>query len=258
MAEPRAGFRYQLSPTALPWLLVAISVLAVNVGFVIAVHERHVDPCWPYWQGCASISKVGRMGAAAHLYRFGMLPYATFLAAYWLLNRGWTRRLGLRHGADAMTACGLTSALALVIYLSVLGSHGELYQFMRRVGVLFYFIGSVSGHAVLARMLASTCREPGPLRRPWLLLCASGLALLAMGVLSVPAYWVMEEDDPLENALEWNGAALMQLQLLSVAELWRRTELRLSWHADAPAPGAPGARRRLSCRHRGRSGRERD
>ena len=225
-----------MSLAALPWLLFCIGVLTVHVGFALAVREGHIDACWPYWDGCASISKVGRQGDAAHLYRFGLLPYAALLGIYWLLNQGWMRQLGLRRGADAMAACGIVSALALAVYLSVLGSHGELYQFMRRVGVMFHFIGAVAAHAMLVHMLAPSCRNAGPLRGPWRALRVLLFALLVMGALSVPAFWVMEEDDVLENALEWTGTALIQLQLLCVAELWRRSGLHLRWHVGEPEP----------------------
>ena len=174
-----------MSLAALPWLLFCISVLTVHVGFALAVREGHIDACWPYWDGCASISKVGRQGDAAHLYRFGLLPYAALLGVYWLLNQGWMRQLGLRRGADAMAVCGIASALALAVYLSVLGSHGELYQFMRRVGVMFHFIGAVAAHAMLVHMLAPSCRNAGPLRGPWRALRVLLFALLVMGALSV-------------------------------------------------------------------------
>ncbi len=229
---------YQMSPAALPWLMFAAGMLAISLGFILAMREGYIDACFPYWDGCASISKVGRQGDAARLYRFALLPYATFLLVYWLLNLGWTRQLGLRRGAWAMTACGLVSALALMVHLSVLGATGELYPVMRRIGVTCYFLGAMAGHALLAYMLAPLCRERLALRRPWSALRALLIALLAMGALSVPAYWVVQEDGPLENILEWNGTLLMQLHLICVALLWSRTGLRLRWHAAVPAEGA--------------------
>src|SRR5690606_41240254 len=82
-----------------------------------------------------------------------MMPLSCLLAFYWIFQRHWLEQeCGHKLIHQIILALGITSALALIVYVNFLGSDGEIYRFMRRFGVTVYF-----GFAMLAQLLSLYC-----------------------------------------------------------------------------------------------------
>lgn len=227
-------------------LLAVWPVLVVHACFLVSVVEGHASLCNPYWDGCASISRAGRHGWAFFLFKAGMLPYAAALASYWWLNHLWLRALGAR-AARGMLLAGWTGALFLVLYATFLGSDGEVYQWLRRTGIHVYFSMTFVAQALLIAALRRHGRAlaavdaPSAAQRPawparlvttmlvlaWLI---AGLGLAFAGV----ARWLDIERDRLENAIEWQAALLMQVNVLLTVLAWRATAFRLTAGTGRP------------------------
>lgn len=174
-------------------------IVVVHVAYLISWQEGWVPACWPYWEGCTSISRAARHGSANLWFKLTMLPYALLLARYWLrvhavLEPGATR--------EAMRALGLIATGFLLLYVSFLGVEGETYQWLRRYGITGYFGGMVLALMLVTRLMPSPSR---------LLLAA---LLLGLGLASIPLQHWASDRDAAVNALEWSYALLMMLGLM--------------------------------------------
>ena len=126
------------------WIVIlsgAVPVVAVHLAWWINGPTLVPGDCSPYLTGCLSVSGASRGGEGLHLFRALMLPTTTLLALSWLLLGRWLTWLdgSLRRGARWMAWLGFTGALFLVLYATWLGTDGDLYRWLRRQGVIFFF-----------------------------------------------------------------------------------------------------------------------
>jgi hypothetical protein len=197
--------------------------LVTHLALLLSINAGRVEACIPYLEGCTSISRAARHDLANDLFRYVMLPVALLHLYNWLAARHWLARRH-PHSRAGMTLfpLGLTAALALAVYVYALGSEGELYRFMRRFGITFYFAASYLAQLAFVKRLGEIER---PARIEQRAMLAIGLMLLGMGVGNVVVGAAIENDalkDRIENILEWNLALLMTFWFLLQARLWRR------------------------------------
>ena len=210
-----------------PLIAGLLPIVAVGLSYVIASSLDVIPSCIPFVHGCTSISATGRYPPTIFLFRATMLPESVLLLVYWLLSVAWLRSLG-REARLAATGgiwigwLGTGASLALVLYVTFLGTHEPFYEFMRRFGIYLYFLFTIVAQIVLA---LSLLRLPlvGVLRR--LVRVQLGLALLpfALGALNTTLKATLADPDPVENVIEWNVALLMQLYIVLSWIGWRHT-----------------------------------
>ena len=70
----------------IPFVLGVLAIIAGNVSFILSVNEGFVETCFPYFEGCTSISKTGRQGLSFIVFKLIILPVMTLLSIYWLLS----------------------------------------------------------------------------------------------------------------------------------------------------------------------------
>lgn len=178
--------------------LTLLPLLAVHAAYLLSADAGHVPWCWPWFEGCTSISRAARFGTANLLFKLLMLPHALLLARYW----------SQPAFAAPVRRLGVAAAGALALYLLFLGWEGGLYQGLRRFGITAYF-----GGVVLAQLLVLHERQvSGTLRRGrrLALLVLAG-ALVGLGLLSLPAQYGPMASDAAVNRIEWLYALLMIL-----------------------------------------------
>jgi hypothetical protein len=220
----------------LPLACALIPVLAVHVAFWLSVRDGHVPFCMPYFEGCTSISRAARYGLGNHVFQFLMLPCAVLQALFWASARGWLRMVHADPRAgSSLPWLGLVAGAFLILYANFLGTEGEIYQLLRRYGVIVYF-----AMTYLAQ-LALLHRLPGlPLPRAMLpLAMAVCVAMLVLGLISTWASAsITERDlkDAVENVLEWNLGALLTAWFLLMAWLYRFVGVRA--RLDVPRSGS--------------------
>jgi hypothetical protein len=212
------------------WLPVAIAlipVVAVHAAWALATREGFVEPCIPYLDGCASISRVARHGTANLVFKLLMAPCALLQLVLWQRSRRWIAALARDPRCGATLAwLGVVAGVALVVYVLALGSEGMLYRFMRRYGITFYFAATYVAQLVFLRALLQRIGDriagSAPVARGMTATC---VAMLAVGLASVAVSgWIELPDtkDRLENLLEWHLGVLLTGWFLLHALLWRR------------------------------------
>ncbi len=213
------------------WLLpltVALAPFVVtHVALLLSVQAGYVEPCIPYLTGCTSISRAARHGLANDLFQAVMMPVAVLHAVNWYAAARWLRASHAAPRAGAtLLPLGLVAAVALAVYAYALGTEGELYRWMRRFGITFYFAASYLAQLVFTHRLHQIERPPGMEQRAMVVI---GVVLLGMGFSSVAVSALVRDEatkNAIENVLEWNLALLMTGWFLLMARLWYRLAYR--------------------------------
>jgi hypothetical protein len=132
-----------------------------------------------------------------------LLPQAAFLAILWWSASDWLKQVSSRPGrTNVILISGVVGAAALVVYVSLLGSQQPFYEFMRRFGIYFYFLGTAISQLALTWALPkSTLRTA--------MLFAVGTPF-ALGLANLSQKSLLIETDLLENRIEWIAALMMQ------------------------------------------------
>lgn len=209
-----------------------LPVLVVHACYAISAKAGFIPACIPYLAGCTSISATGRHGVSWVIFKAGMIPAALVMIAYWTLCRRWLLGLGRpdAKAVRAMCALGIISALFLILYTIFLGSKGDFYNLMRRYGVTVHLSFGVLAQMLLTRELLLAA-QGGALLRIARAQLGVLVALLAIGLASIPVGALMTDPGHARNMIEWNFAALMALYYVLT---WRAAR------ASAPAPSWGG------------------
>lgn len=210
----------------LPLFAGIAPIAGVTLAYWLGVHYDVLPSCLPYLDGCTSISATGRYMPGSMVFRAVMLPQSAVLVFVWYLAVVWLRVLSPSSKApNAILVSGLVGALALVIYITFLGTKAPFYGFMRRFGIYFYFLGTAIAQLTLAIALLVHARRTARLSlnriaTAMLLLCALPFAF---GILNIVLKAILEDADRVENSIEWISAVLMQIYFVVLYLAWRNT-----------------------------------
>ena len=219
----------------LPMITGLLPIIGANIAYAIGVIFETVPVCFPYTEGCVSISAAGRPPPGSFLFRAVHLPYATVLAATWYFAWAWLEAAAPgrhRQRGLAMLGCGLIASLALILYVTFLGTREPIYEFMRRGGVYFYFAGATFAQILFTTMLLSQTRDSGDqiLRRCALFMLGLCVLPFVLGLANLGQKAVLAKAvaDPIENSIEWIAAFFMQAWYVVLYVVWRRTGFDLA------------------------------
>jgi len=214
----------------LEWLALWTGLLpfiVINISYAVSAFGGHIPACFPYIFGCTTISSAGRYGFSYFFFKAGIIPAAVLLAAFWIMCRRWLVELGDDSSAWGrwIAVLGVLAAVFLVLYTVFLGHRGDFYNLMRRFGVNLYFgFSGLAQIMLLARLQRLRTRGvtkiPNQLLRPMLLLL---IALLIIGLASIPiSNFIVDKKQP-RNIVEWNFALLMIGYYVLAWRAWRAT-----------------------------------
>jgi len=209
------------------WLFPTLVVIGC---FMLSVRLGLIEGCFPFTDGCSSISAACRKEPVIHLFRAVMLPSATLLAAQWLVVGGWLGSLGERGRARAwIVFLGVTGAVFAILYAVFLGTDGPAYNLMRRYGVTVYFGFTALAELLLSARLWNLAGEGRRELGTGLAAAMVGVsaAMLLLGIANI-VFSNYLDNDRAENVIEWFFALIMHgfFGLLAVA--WARGRLRLA------------------------------
>lgn len=194
----------KLSFRQLAWLMGLWPIVVVHTAYVISAQAELVPWCLPYVEGCTSISRAARHGAANIFFKLSMLPYVPLLAYFW-----WRAAALSSARSGWMRAAGLTGTAFLLLYVIFLGIEGDIYQWLRRFGITFYFGMTLLALMLLARRFRDQARA----------LVALCWLMLGLGLASIPLQHLALDRDAAVNALEWSYALLMMLAFIATKSL---------------------------------------
>lgn len=206
------------------WLLCWIGSIS---AFLLSANAGYVDWCMPHLTGCDSISASGRHGWGFFVFKATMLPAAGLLLVYWVLCYRWLTALvppgQPQPGSDrAIFTLGFVGTLFLILYVTFLGSDGDVYRTLRRYGTIIYFGFTYLAQVLMARRLVALAVDPPVVR--WKVRLA--VFMLVTGLTFAIAANLVADSDPLQNISEWNCASALSSFPLLTWLVWRRTGVR--------------------------------
>ena len=210
----------------LPLLAGLLPLLAAYLAFGIGVIADVLPPCIPFIDGCASISATGRNPPGSYLFRAIMLPHAIFLLMTWYFAVLWIRALdpsARRSTMSGIHISGIVSAIALILYVTFLGTTEPFYELMRRFGIYLFFLAMAVAELLVVLALLRAPRVVGDaamkrMAQVMLILC---LLPFALGVLNLYLKAKLADADVSENVIEWIAATLMHGYLIVMYFMWR-------------------------------------
>lgn len=226
----------------LPLLAAALPLIAMFGALWIGIASETLPACFPPLDGCFSISATGRKPPGSFLFRAVMLPHALLLAFLWYLTVLWLRSLDAdlrRSTTNAILISGLVGSLALVVYVTFLGTKEPLYEFMRRVGIYFGYLGTALAQLFVALALAriSKALADERLRIAARFLVAVCVVAFCLGILNSVLKVVLEDADASENRIEWIVSILMQSYFFVLFLAWRSTDMTTLVRVRKPGVG---------------------
>ena len=213
----------------LPLVAGVVPVMGVFFAYWLGVQNGLLPACMPPLDGCTSISSTGRYLPGSMYFRAVMLPQAAILSILWWLSAEWLRAMSPLSKAgtrNALLICGIVGALALIIYVSFLGTHQPFYEFMRRFGIYFYFLGTA-----LSQLLLTLSLGRSRTARAMLILC---LLPYVLGIANLVQKELVAAPNNFQNRIEWIAALLMQAWFVLLFFVWRRSEIRVSVSVRQP------------------------
>lgn len=209
----------------LPLIAGLVPLIAVFGSLWIGVASEALPACFPVLDGCFSISATGRKPPGGFLFRAAMMPWSMLLLILWFFAVLWLRSLepGLRRSTTmAILISGIIGSLALIIYTTFLGTKEPIYEFMRRIGIYFGFLGVGVAQIIIAIALHRICKSRQlkhlvKTARFMLGLCAMPLLL---GILNLILKEILEDADQAENRIEWIVFLVMQSYFFVLYYAW--------------------------------------
>ncbi|MDH3613439.1 MAG: hypothetical protein OES10_09175 [Gammaproteobacteria bacterium] len=218
---------------SLPLLAGIAPLVAIFGALWIGVASDALPSCFPLIDGCISISATGRKPPGSFLFRSVMATQPVLLVVVWYFSVLWLRSLDpeLRRSTTvAILTSGIVGSVALITYVTFLGTKEPIYEFMRRFGIYFGFLGVGVAQIVVAVALRRICRSSRQRRfvktaRVMLGLCA---AVLALGILNMFLKRVVDDADSSENRIEWIVFVVMQCYFFALYHAWQLTDFGVS------------------------------
>jgi len=210
----------------LPLIAGIAPLVAIHLAYWLGVTNNVLPACVPYLEGCTSISATGRYMPGSLLFRAVMLPQSIVLLFLWYFAARWLRQISPSSNAPTtIVLSGLAGALALILYVTFLGTKAPFYEFMRRFGIYFYFLGTAVAQLTLASALLNHAVRAATQtlkRYAVLMLWFCGLPF-ALGILNLILKSLMDDANYMENRIEWVSALSMQFYFIVVYFAWRKT-----------------------------------
>lgn len=197
----------------------------LNIRAGAALDPQYI--CNPYLEGCVSTSRAVRSGPGLSWFKAVMLPMALLIGIAWRFVYQWMGETspdfpGIRRWTFRL---GIGGAVALVFYVLFLGTDGEVYSWLRRYGVVFFFGLTALAQLLLARFVAGAFR--GGFSRTAGAFIAIVSTQWLIGVFSVfKRYMFADADviDRIQNVTEWWMLVAMSLGFVFIGLLLRRAQ----------------------------------
>ncbi|PID62809.1 MAG: hypothetical protein CSB44_03100 [Gammaproteobacteria bacterium] len=201
-------------------------MVTVAICTVWSMSAELAPRCFPFTDGCLSISAACRSTPVIHFFRIVMLPISIVSLFFW-----WRLAVLPVPTVDARSmywrivrALGIVGSIFFVLYVCHLGTKGEMYEFLRRLGIYVFFGGvgmaqlmatigyrRIAGAATPASLVTEAHRSESRIVHRG---AATGMTivivtLLLLGPLNLILKALLEDPDAAENRIEWIFALLM-------------------------------------------------
>ena len=215
-----------MQPRTLALIITILPFLASNGVYLLSAYEGFIPWCIPYIDGCTTISKAARSGNSIFIFRATMIAYGVLLIWFWIYAKQWLNQL---YGHTTNTAriilwLGIVGAIFLIVYIDFLGTTGEMNRFMRRYGIMIFYIFTplaqllmLKQHYNILPSLPEGTIKPRVLQYQLVTI----LLMLIIGIISIALDGTQSKTYESENIVEWNFSLLLNMYFLGMIFIWK-------------------------------------
>ena len=191
-----------------------LPISTVIISYIASVQFNLVESCIPFFEGCTSISRVGRNFPVKIFFKPMMYLYAIFLFLYWYRFLEKLKNFEIKEKKFYLFA--FFSVVFLILYITFLGE-GKIYNFFRRVGIYVYIFLIVISQFLISKKLY-LIREK--INKNFIIKFIKinyflSLLLVLSGLILLPLLLIKIDNFPqIKNIISWNYFTLIQLYFL--------------------------------------------
>jgi len=155
-----------------------------------------------------------------------MIVYGVLLIWFWIYAQQW---LNLLYGHTTKIAriilwLGVVGAIFLIVYIDFLGTTGEMNRFMRRYGIMVFYIFTPLAQLLMLKLhynILPSMPEGAIKPRVLQYQLVTILLMLIIGIISIALDGTQSKTYESENIVEWNFSLLLNMYFLGMIFIWK-------------------------------------
>ena len=191
-----------------------LPVFTVIISYLISIKLNLVATCIPNFEGCTSISRVGRYEPVKFFFKPMMYFYALSIFFFWNI---FLQEINIiRIKSKYLIILTFITVIFLCLYITFLGE-SKVYSFFKRIGIYFYILSIVILQFSSNKMLIKNKKKLSKFFNYKIVkfnfylssfLVISGLILLPILIIKIDTF------PQIKNIISWNYFLLIQLFFL--------------------------------------------
>ena len=191
-----------------------LPVFTVIISYLISIKLNLVAICIPNFEGCTSISRVGRYEPVKFFFKPMMYFYALSIFFFWNIFLQEIKIIRIK--SKYLIILTFITVIFLCLYITFLGE-SKVYSFFKRIGIYFYILSIVILQFSSNKMLIKNKKKLSKFFNYKIVkfnfylssfLVISGLILLPILIIKIDTF------PQIKNIISWNYFLLIQLFFL--------------------------------------------
>ena len=191
-----------------------LPVFTVIISYLISIKLNLVATCIPNFEGCTSISRVGRYEPVKYFFKPMMYFYALSIFFFWNIFLQEIKIIRIK--SKYLIILTFITVIFLFLYITFLGE-SKVYSFFKRIGIYFYILSIVILQFSSNKMLIKNKKKLSKFFNYKIVkfnyylssfLVISGLILLPILIIKIDTF------PQIKNIISWNYFLLIQLFFL--------------------------------------------
>ena len=191
-----------------------LPVFTVIISYLISIKLNLVATCIPNFEGCTSISRVGRYEPVKFFFKPMMYFYALSIFFFWNIFLQEIKIIRIK--SKYLIILTFITVIFLCLYITFLGE-SKVYSFFKRIGIYFYILSIVLLQFSSNRILINNEKKLSKFFNYKIVHFNYYLSsfLVISGLILLPILIIKIEDFPqIKNIISWNYFLLIQLFFL--------------------------------------------
>lgn len=191
-----------------------LPVFTVIISYIISINLDLVAKCIPNFEGCTSISRVGRYEPVKFFFKPMMYFYSLIIFFFWITFSKEINNFKIK--SKNLVILTFITVIFLCLYITFLGE-SNLYSFFKRIGIYFYIISIVLLQLSSNKILISNQKKLSKIFNYKIVKLNYGLSwlLVISGLILLPVLVIKIDTFPqIKNIISWNYFLLIQLFFL--------------------------------------------
>ena len=191
-----------------------LPVFTVIISYIISINLDLVAKCIPNFEGCTSISRVGRYEPVKFFFK-PMMYFYSLIIFFFLINF-FKEINNFKIKSKNLVILTFITVIFLCLYITFLGE-SNLYSFFKRIGIYFYIISIVLLQLFSNKILISNQKKLSKIFNYKIVKLNYGLSwlLVISGLILLPVLVIKIDTFPqIKNIISWNYFLLIQLFFL--------------------------------------------